>query len=89
MTKHEDDEYQVLVNQIRADLVSAYGPIIGGSNLRKVLGYSTSGAFRQAVYSKTVPIEIFTIEHRRGKFALSIDVAKWAAQQKLLRTEND
>ena len=89
MTKHEDNEYQVLVNQIRSDLVAEYGPIIGGSNLRKVLGYSTSGAFRQAVYSKTVPIEIFTIEHRRGKFALTLDVASWAAKQKLIRTKND
>jgi hypothetical protein len=75
-------ELQVLADEIFASLSSEHGPLVGGKNLCKVLGYNSSGAFRQAVYKKTVPVDVFAIDNRRGKFALTADVARWLAEQK-------
>lgn len=63
-------------------LLKEYGPILSGDLLSSCLGYPTIGSFRKSVSRNTVPITIFTIPNRKGKFALTIDVAKWLAQQK-------
>ena len=31
---------------------------------------------------KTLPVPVFELEKRRGKFALTIDVAKWLVQER-------
>lgn len=59
-----------------------YGPLIANDDLRKALGYSSKEAFRQAMARKSVPVPVFDVENRRGKFALSIDVANWLAAQR-------
>lgn len=48
-----------------------------GVDLWHILGYSTPGAFRQAVYRGVVPIPLIDLPKRRGKFALRRDVAHW------------
>jgi hypothetical protein len=63
--------------QIEANLTNAYGGIIGGARLTRVLGYPTQAAFRQAVARKRVPVPLFTIDGRRGKFANVHDIAVW------------
>ena len=67
----------------RAKLMKEYGPLLTGNALRKVLGYPSLAAMRQAVFQGTFPVKIFTIEHRRGKFAFVEDVAYWLAEQRL------
>ncbi|WP_156501756.1 hypothetical protein [Alteromonas stellipolaris] len=83
----KQEKLNLLREQIAASLNAEYGPMIGGKNLCKVLGYNSSGAFRQALYKKTVPVEVFAIENRRGKFALSVDIAHWLAEQKFKNYE--
>lgn len=68
---------------IEAKLMKVYGPLLTGSVLKKVLGYPSMAAMRQAVFQGTFPIKIFTIEHRRGKFAFVEDVAYWLAEQRI------
>jgi len=41
------------------------------------LGYSTDAAFRQSIARNTTPIPVFRIENRKGKFALTKDLAEW------------
>ncbi len=53
-----------------------------GESLRIALGYPSKESFRQAFVRKTTPIPVFTIERRRGKFALTKDVAAWLASQR-------
>jgi hypothetical protein len=60
-----------------AVLQGAYGPLVGGKSLIKLLGYSSSQAFRQAHFRQTLPITVFEIPHRRGKFAFTEDVEMW------------
>jgi hypothetical protein len=32
---------------------------------------------------KTLPVLVFEIENRRGRFALTIDVARWLVQERM------
>lgn len=62
---------------IAADLTSRYGPLIGGTDLWRLLGYASGEAFRQAAKRGCLPVPIIRIPHRRGRFALAIDIARW------------
>lgn len=64
--------------QLEAQLIRTYGVIVGGAQLTRALGYPTQQAFRQAVARGRVPVPLFTIPGRRGKFAQSQDIARWA-----------
>ncbi len=57
--------------------VNEYGPFIGGETLRKLLGYSTYESFRQADNRKQLPVQTFNLPNRKGRFALTEDVATW------------
>lgn len=80
MTGLNSDE--PLAALLERDLTQLHGPMMTGEVLRIALGYPSKDAFRQAIARKTIPIPIFSIEHRRGKFALTKDVAKWIAMQR-------
>ena len=67
---------------IERDLFDRYGPLIMDDALRTALGYKSTEAFRQALTRKTVPIPVFSVENRRGKYALVKDVAIWLANQR-------
>lgn len=70
-----------LADLLERDLLARYGsPLLGGTDLREALGYPSVEALRQAISRGTVPVPVFDIAHRRGKFALVKDVAAWLAQ---------
>lgn len=71
-----------LANLLEQQLLGRYGPVIGNDSLRTVLGYSSMEAFRQALSRQTVPVPIFSLANRRGKYALATDVAHWLAAQR-------
>lgn len=77
------DPVEVLASELKKDLMDLHGPMIYGKALYKALGYGSGDAFRQAVSRKSVPVPVFPIENRRGKFALTKDVALWLARQRL------
>lgn len=72
-----------LAAQLESDLLRLHGPMIGGAALHAALGYPSSSAFRMALARDRVPVKVFSIEHRRGKFALVKDLASWLALQRL------
>lgn len=80
MTELKFDEPLAVL--LERELMHRYGPMISNDNLRLVLCYPSKEAFRQAISRKTVPIPIFDIENRKGKFALVKDVAVWLAEQR-------
>ena len=61
-------------------LSDRYGEVIGGKDLHKVLGFRTSRAFARAVEHSLVGIPVFNIPGRRGKFAMTADVAQWLSE---------
>lgn len=58
-------------------MLKQFGPLMGGDELHKALGFSNSAAFGQALRQGRVSISVFEIAGRRGKFALTEDVANW------------
>lgn len=76
------NDKQELAIKLEKDLIDRYGPIVGGEDLRQVLGYKTASAFRLALKLGDISLPIFNIEKRRGKFALSVDIANWIVNQK-------
>ncbi|MBO3672047.1 hypothetical protein J5N52_08450 [Acinetobacter soli] len=72
----------ISAEMIERDLLERHGPMISDEALRIALGYRSTDAFRQALTRKTVPIPIFSVENRRGKYALVKDLAFWLAKQR-------
>lgn len=54
-----------------------YGPLVGGPELERLLGYTSNSAFRQAIHRGCLPVNVFTLPDRRGKFAFTSDIAEW------------
>lgn len=55
-------------------------PLVGGAELETQLGFKSSGAFRQALHRNALPVRVFSIPNRRGKFAFKSDIANWIDQ---------
>ncbi len=71
-----------LAKQLELDLLAMYGsPLLTGENLRRALGFPSIYALRKALTARTVPVPVFTIEHRKGRYALVKDIAHWLATQ--------
>lgn len=90
---NQDTQLPPLVDELARELndqfVQQFGPILSSEALVKVLGYKSSAAYRQAVVRDTVPVPLFQIPNRRGRFALARDVAIWISQQRLAVTSRD
>lgn len=71
-----------LAESLEQYLVERHGLMISGDDLRRVLGYPSGDAFRQALARAIVPVPVFSLPNRRGKFALAKDVAAWIAAQR-------
>jgi len=61
-------------------LSSQHGPLLGGAELVRILGYRTSAAFRQAHKRGQISVPIFKLPDRRGYYALTHEVAEWIAE---------
>jgi hypothetical protein len=68
---------QKVIGAIEATLTRELGAMIGGGRLTKTLGYPSQAAFRQALKRNRLPVPVFEVYGRRGKFALAKDVAIW------------
>jgi hypothetical protein len=73
------DFQAALVEVLYEDLQMRHGPILGGGDLAKAMGYRSLAAFRQARRRGQVEVALFSLPHRRGVFALGLEVAKWLA----------
>lgn len=58
-------------------MLKEFGPLMGGEDLRRALGYRTWAAFARAVRMDGIGIRVFEIPNRRGRFALTADVSAW------------
>lgn len=73
------DTELVIRHEVERTLMDRHGPLVGGLDLSRALGYPTAAAFRQALIRNSVPVRVFSIPNRRGRFALTRDVAEWLA----------
>lgn len=76
-----DEKQTPLTQALENELWDKYqSPLIGGDDLRRALGYTSMAAMKQAITRGHCPVPLFSIKHRRGKFALLSDIAKWLAK---------
>lgn len=71
-----------LREQLVRELRDRHGELVGGDSLRLLLGFRSIAAFKQAVTRKTLVLPTFYVAGRRGRFALTIDIADWLATTK-------
>lgn len=88
-TIQPSSEQEYLAKKLHSDLMTLYGPVIGGEDLCKVLGFRTGAAFRLAFKQGDIDLSIFKIDKRRGKFALTVDVVAWLIHQKYKTAEEE
>lgn len=67
------------VQVIESALTERYGPLLSGRPLWQTLGYPSGQALRRAASRGVLPVPTFRLEHRRGLFAYTTDVARWLA----------
>lgn len=65
-----------------AQVVSRFGPLIGGSDLRQLLGFRTASAMQRAMRKGLLSAPVFALEGRRGLFAITAEVATWIVKQR-------
>ncbi len=58
-------------------LIDAHGPLMTGQALWRALGFTSAAAFRKARSRGQVGVRVFHVEHRRGTYAFTRDVAEW------------
>lgn len=63
-------------------LVDMLGAVVGGCVLAKALGHRTQASFRKAHQRGTIPVSTFELDGRRGRFAITTDLAGWMWRQR-------
>lgn len=66
--------------ELETQLIRQFGPLIGGSELCRALGFRSAVTFRRALREGRLPVRVFELEGRKGKFALTTDIAGWLAR---------
>jgi hypothetical protein len=67
------------VNELERLLLLEFGPALRGASLRRLLGYTTANAFRQALHRRTVPVPLTMPPGASVWCAATRDVARWMA----------
>jgi hypothetical protein len=76
------EDLNALAAQLEVDFLKLFGsPVITGEKLQKALGFKSIDALRQAVYRQTMPVPVFKLANRKGKYALIKDIAFYLAEQ--------
>lgn len=79
-----EEEIEKLAEQLEKDLLLMYGsPLITGEDLQKAMGFRSVDALRQAIVRQTIPVKVFSLDNRRGKYALVKDIACWLANESI------
>lgn len=79
MTKSNEtiSDIEARIDVYERSLLDKYGVVIGGKDLRHVLGYRTADSFRKAVFRNRLPIPTFIPEGRKMRMARTRDIARW------------
>lgn len=65
------------LDELHRSLLDAYGPLMGDAVLWQALGFKTWAGFDKAIRQGKLEVRIFTLPGRRGRYALTCDVASW------------
>lgn len=80
---------QELAQRIKQDLIEQHGMLLFGKALHQVLGFTNGDAFRQALKRGKLPVAVFELEGKRGRYALAEDIANWLAFRRMSVSEHE
>jgi hypothetical protein len=84
MIEKRNMEIETLALALERELMNRYGaPLLTGDKLSDAMGYRSIHSLRKHMAKDEVPVKLFTIKGRRGRFALLKDIALWLAKQRL------
>lgn len=63
--------------------IERYGPLLGGSALRSLLGFRTTAAFQKARLQGQIGVPVFPLPGRKGVFAVTQEACRWVLTQRL------
>lgn len=66
--------------KLQKELSERYGEVIGGKALSHALGFGSMAAMKQSLSRKTLSLPVFFIRGRKGRFALTSEVAAYLAE---------
>lgn len=84
-----DEEFEQFRDELEKDLVTTYGHLIGNQDLSRLLGFEKIDSFKQALKRKQIGVPVFSLEKKRGKYALAKDVALYLAKLRFAALTND
>lgn len=67
--------------EVLAALVERHGHMIGMRHLHKAMGFPSYDALKQCLLRRQLDLNLFYVEGRKGRFAMTADVADWLAAQ--------
>jgi hypothetical protein len=62
--------------------IERYGPLVGGSALRSLLGFRTTAAFQKARLQGQIGVAVFPLPGRQGVFAVTQEACRWVLAQR-------
>lgn len=71
----------VAVRSLEAMLLERYGLVMGPAQIREALSFPSAEALRVALLRGKVGVGTFAITGRRGRFALTVEVAEFLEEQ--------
>ena len=71
-----------VMQNLKTQMIATFGPTIGGSDLYAALGFKTYSAFYRSYKRNEIGVPVFTLNGRRGWFALTEEVAEWLARNR-------
>lgn len=83
-TELDSTDMEGITEALTTRLMAQYGTVLGSNALIKELGYPSAASFQQALARKALPVTVFKLPHRRGSFALTVEVAKWLSYERTL-----
>lgn len=78
----DEFELRTLKRELERRLTVENGSLMTGQALRRELGFNSRGAFERARTNGRIGVKIFTLYGRRGKFAMTRDVADFLAKSR-------
>lgn len=77
-----------LLQEMIDRLTVRYGEIMSAKDAWRELGFASEMALHRAYSRRTFDLHMFHIQGRRGRYALSRDVASWIMKQRSKRPDN-
>ena len=65
------------LEELAAQITMSSGPFVRISDAWQLLGYPSSDAARKAAARNRMPVKVFALPERRGKYVRSLELAAW------------